>query len=77
MSKKLNAHIALVHLDSVADSYQALHALKIDESIIRAVIMAQKVNRSIAEDIEKWAGIKPETAAIFKPAFPNAMRRHI
>lgn len=75
LRRRVNAECALIHLRAVADDYQALHSLSIDEPIIRAVIMAQKVNAALIEDVKKSAKIKDEEPAIFLPAFPRATQK--
>lgn len=77
MTKRESALCALVHLDAVADHYQALHALKLNEPINRTVILAQKVNRSIADDTRMAGGIKDEQASVFLPAYPTSMHKHL
>lgn len=74
---KTVATAALVHMESAMDHYQAIHALSLPEDIKRALIIAQKVGSSIAEDIQTWGGIKPEEPAIFLPAFPKTTQRHL
>lgn len=76
-ANKTDARIAAVHFEAIQAHSQALHSLDIGESNIRSVITARNVYLSIAEDVRKRAGIKDEQPAIFRPAFPNAMQRHI
>lgn len=66
--RRLDAECALIYLASSNDDLQALHGLKLDEPILRAVITAQKVVWSIVEDVRKAYGLKPEPAEILMPA---------
>ena len=76
MNKLTTAHVALVHLEAACDGLQALHDLNLPESIKRTVILAQKVNRGIADDVKAQAGIKDDKAVILS-AFPRSTQRHL
>ena len=68
MIKREAALLALACLDRIATEYQHINALGIYEPIIRTVIMAQKTNCSIAEDVAKWGRIKDEEPVLYMPA---------
>ena len=74
---KIAAHVALTHLESAADHYQALQTLDIPEHIKRIAITATRVNLSMADEVRKAAKIKDEQPEVFKPAFHKTEWKHL
>lgn len=73
----MRARIALVHMESAQDHYQAIHALSLPDDIKRSIILAQRVSLTISEDIAAWGKIKADEPTVFLPAFHNSDHRHI